>query len=145
LLRGKKIVTPQTSPEGLIANSLLVSPPIDIHNEAYLGLTINRERAQIVLIASPVGGMDIEKVAHEQPEKLLVLPLPAEGAFRTYHYIYLAHFMGWDKNQAEQGIAIVKALTKAFKETDAVLLEINPLVTTDDSKISCSGCQTCCR
>lgn len=131
-LLGRKIVTHQTGPEGLIVNSLLVSPPMDILNEAYLGLTINRELAQIVLIASPIGGMEIEKVALEQPEKLLVLPLPAEGAFRSYHFIYLAHFMGWEGEQAEKGTAIVKALTKAFRGTDALLLEINPLIVTDD-------------
>ena len=59
-LLGKRIVTPQTGPEGLIANTLLVSPLLEIVRESYIGLTINRERAQIILIASPVGGVDIE-------------------------------------------------------------------------------------
>jgi succinyl-CoA synthetase beta subunit len=134
-LLGKKIVTPQTGPQGLIVHSLLVSPLIDIVRESYIGLTINRERAQIVLIASPVGGVDIETVALEQPEKLLVLPLPSEGDFRSYHYLYLAHFMGWKGLQSDRGTSIVKGLTKAFKETDAVLLEINPLVETIEGQL----------
>lgn len=131
-LLGKKIITPQTGPQGLIVRTLLVSPLIDIVSESYLGLTINRERAQIVLIASPVGGVEIETVAAEEPEKVLVLPLPSEGAFRSYHHMYLAHFMGWKSLQCERGTLIVNALTKAFKEMDALLLEINPLVETPD-------------
>lgn len=134
-LLGKKIVTPQTGPEGLIAHSLLVSPHIDIVKESYLGLAINRERAQIVLIASTLGGMDIEKVALEQPEKVLLLPLPIEGTFRSYHFYYIAHFMGWNGTQREYGTALIKSMTKAFLETDAILLEINPLAETKEGQI----------
>ena len=129
-LLGKRIVTPQTGPEGLVANTLLVSPLIEIVREFYIGLTIDRERAQVILIASPVGGVDIETVAVESPEKVLVLPLPAEGVFRTYHLTRLAHFMGWKGKLAEQGVRMVKGLTRTFRERDALLLEINPLVET---------------
>ena len=134
-LLGKKIVTPQTSPEGLIVHTLLLSPLVDIVREFYIGLTIDREKGQIVLIASPVGGVEIEQVALEQPEKVLVLPLPVEGTYRAYHFTYLAHFMGWTGTQSERGTLIVKALTKAFKETDALLLEINPLVETPEGQL----------
>lgn len=134
-LLGKKIVNQQTGSEGMVAHQLLVSPPLDIAHEYYLGLTISRDSAQIVLIASPVGGMDIEKVAEEQPDKVLVLPLPLEGAFRQYQLQRLAKFMGWKDSLAQQGMAIVKALTKAFIETDASLLEINPLVQSPDGHL----------
>ena len=113
-LLGKKIVTPQTGPQGLIVNSLLVSPLMAIAKESYIGLSISREKEQIVLLASPFGGMDIEKAALEEPEKLLVLPLPAEGSFRSYHFYRLANFMGWKGKQAEKGASIIKALTQGF-------------------------------
>lgn len=134
-LLGKTFITPQTGKEGLIAYQLMVSPPLSIVREFYLGLTINREQAQTVLIASPVGGMDIENLAHEQPEKVLILPLPNEGYFRSYHLIRLAKFMGWQGNAAEQGANIVNALVKAFAETDATLLEINPLIETGEGEL----------
>lgn len=134
-LLGKKFITPQTGEDGLVAHQLMVSPPISIAREFYLGMTINREQANIILIASPVGGMEIEKVAHEQPDKVLILPLPSEGYFRSYHLIRLVKFMGWEGKAAEQGANIVNALVKAFVETDASLLEINPLVETSDGEL----------
>lgn len=134
-LLGKKFITPQTGPEGLIAHQLMVSPPIEIAKEFYLGATIDREKGQTILIVSPVGGMDIEKVASEKPEQILVLPLPQEGFFRSYHLIQIAKFIGWKGNLAEQGVNIVNALIKAFIETDASLLEINPLVQTLDDQL----------
>lgn len=134
-LLGKMIVTPQTGPEGLAANVLLVSSLLEIASESYIGLTINRERAQIILIASPAGGVDIEQIALEEPEKLLVLALPPEGAFRPYHLNRLANFMGWKGLQAEQGATIVKGLTQAFRASDALLLEINPLIETKGGEL----------
>jgi succinyl-CoA synthetase beta subunit len=134
-LLGKKIITQQTGAEGLVAHQLIISPPVHIVREYYLGITIDREQAQIVLIASPVGGVEIEQVAHEQPEKVLILPLPVEGAFRSYHLIRLVNFMGWKGELAQQGMILVAALVKAFKETDAFLLEINPLVETEEKKL----------
>lgn len=134
-LFGKKIVTPQTGPEGLIAHQLIVSPPIDIAHEYYIGMTTSRELAQNVLIASPIGGVEIEQVAQERPEKVLILALPTEGVFRSYHFIRLAHFMGWNDGLARQGKSLIEALVKAFIETDASLLEINPLIETPEGQL----------
>lgn len=134
-LLGKKIINEQTGPEGLIAHQIMVSPSISLSHEYYLGMTINREQAQSVLLASPIGGMDIEEVAHSQPEKVLILPLSSEGFFRSYHLIQLAKFMSWKGKIAEQGVNIVNALVKAFIETDASLLEINPLVETLEEEL----------
>ncbi len=133
-LLGKKIINEQTGPEGMVAHQVLISPAVSIAKEFYLGVTVSRERARSVLIASPVGGMDIEHVAHSQPDQVLVLPIPFEGEFRSYHLQRIAKFMGWKEGQAKQGIAIVTALVKAFQETDASLLEINPLVETKEGE-----------
>lgn len=134
-LLGKKIVNEQTGAEGLIAHQLIVSLPMSIVKEYYLGMTINREQAQSVLLASRVGGIDIEKVAQEHPENVLVLPLPSEGFFRSYHLIRIAKFMGWKGSVCEQGVHIVNGLVRAFVETDASLLEINPLIETPDERL----------
>ncbi|CAF24022.1 ADP-forming succinate--CoA ligase subunit beta [Candidatus Protochlamydia amoebophila] len=134
-LIGKKIINEQTGPSGMISHQVLISPAILIKKEFYLGITINRELASRVLIASPIGGVNIEKIAHEQPNQLLMLPIPLEETFRSYHLIRIASFMGWKGKQIQEGVAIIQSLVKAFKETDASLLEINPLVETKEGHL----------
>lgn len=134
-LLGKKIVNEQTGPEGLIAHQILISPLVPIAREYYLGLTIDRERGESVLLASPAGGVDIEQTAEENPSQILVLPIPSDGVFRSYHLLRLAKWMGWKGEMAQQGKMLVSALVKAFKETDASLLEINPLIQTSDQQL----------
>jgi succinyl-CoA synthetase beta subunit len=134
-LLGKKIVNQQTGPEGMIAHQILITPPVTIQKEYYLGAVIDRQKAQGVLIASPEGGMDIEEVAHKYPEKILTFPLPLSGKLRSYHLLRIAKFMGWQGEMAAQGMQILSSLSKAFVETDASLLEINPLVETKEGKL----------
>lgn len=134
-LLGKKIISAQTGSEGLIAHQLLISPPIAIAHEYYIGMTTSRDRGQNILLASPIGGMDIEEVAQQQPDKVLILPLPPEGAFRSYHLARVAKFMGWSGQIAKQGSSLIQALTKAFLDIDATLIEINPLIKTPDEEL----------
>lgn len=134
-LLGKKIVNQQTGPDGMIAHQLLISPTVDIAKEYYLGAIINRELAQGVLIASPVGGVDIEQTAKDTPDKVLILPIPPEGRFHTYELMRVVKFMGWQHNLAKQGMDMIAKLVKAFTETDASLLEINPLVETKEGQL----------
>jgi succinyl-CoA synthetase beta subunit len=129
-LIGLKMVNEQTGPEGIVAHQVLLSQPIDIAREFYLSVLIDRERAQPVLIASAAGGMDIEEVAHKSPEKILRLPLRFDGKLRSYQHLELAKCMGWTGDIAKQGAHLVDKLAKCFVETDAALLEINPLVET---------------
>lgn len=129
-LLGKKIVNEQTGPEGMVSNQLLISPTVDIAKEYYLGAVINRQLAQGVLIISPVGGIDIEKIAQEKPEQVLIIPIPPEGRFHSYQLMQIVKFMGWKNDLAKQGMEIITKLVLAFAETDASLLEINPLVET---------------
>lgn len=135
-LLGKKIINQQTGPEGMVSHQLLLSPLVPIAHEYYLGMTISRERGQSVLIASPIGGVDIEEVAHKEPEKVLFIPLPDEGAFRSYQLVRIAKFMGWNGETAREGMALISALAKAFTENDASLLEINPLIKTEDGHLT---------
>jgi len=134
-LIGMKMVNNQTGPQGVVAHKVLITDPVDIAKEYYLGAIIDRENAVPILIASPEGGMEIEEVAEKTPEKILKLPIQLDGSVRSYHLVRLANFMGWKGETAKQGMKTAKALAKAFIETDADLLEINPLVETPDGDI----------
>lgn len=132
---GMKLVNNQTGPAGVVAHKVLVTPAIDIVKEYYIAALIDRAQAQPILIASPAGGMDIEEVAKESPEKIIKITIPSKGKLRGYQAIELAKFMGWDGQAAKDGIALANALAKAFLESDASLLEINPLVLTKEGSL----------
>jgi succinyl-CoA synthetase beta subunit len=134
-LIGMKMVNQQTGPEGVIAHKVLISKPVDIEKEFYLGAVIDRESARPILIASPEGGMEIEEVAQKTPEKILKIPFELDGKIRSYQLLYLAKFMGWTGAVAKQGMKIAIELAKCFMDTDASLLEINPLVQTKDGEL----------
>jgi succinyl-CoA synthetase beta subunit len=134
-LIGMKMVNNQTGPEGIVAHKIIVTKPVDIKKEYYLGAIIDRENGRPVLIASPEGGMDIEEVAEKFPEKILTVPIDLSGKVATYHLVRLAKFMGWKGETAKQGMKTASGLAKAFIKTDASLLEINPLVESPDGSI----------
>ena len=134
-LIGMKMVNNQTGPQGIVAHKVLITKPVDIAKEYYLGAIIDRDNAIPILIASPEGGVEIEVVAEETPEKILKLPIGLDGSVKPYHLLRLANFMGWKGQTAKQGIRVAASLAKAFIETDSSLLEINPLVETGEGKI----------
>lgn len=134
-LIGMKLVNNQTGPDGVIAHQVMISRPADIEKEYYIGAIIDRERARPVLIASPEGGVEIEEIAAKTPEKILTIPIGLDGSLKPYHALRLTNFMGWKKDQAKLGKKIASGLAKAFIETDASLLEINPLITTPSKEI----------
>lgn len=134
-LIGMKMVNNQTGPAGVVANQILVTDPVDIEKEYYIGAVIDRERAEPILICSPEGGMEIEEVAEKTPEKILKMPIRLDGSLKSYELVRIAKFMGWSGDTAKQGMKVAKALAKAFLDVDAELLEINPLVKSPDGKI----------
>lgn len=135
-LIGMKMINEQTGPEGVVAKKVLISKPIDIAKEFYIGAVIDRDRAQPILIASPEGGMEIEEIAHKMPEKILKMPFGFDGKIRPFQLVRLAKFMGWKGDLAKKGAQIAQGLAKCFMDTDASLLEINPLVQTPDGEIT---------
>ncbi|MDJ0652467.1 MAG: ADP-forming succinate--CoA ligase subunit beta [Simkaniaceae bacterium] len=134
-LIGMKMVNHQTGPRGLIAHKVLITEPVNIAKEYYLGAVIDRDRALPLLIASSEGGVEIEGVAEKTPEKILKLPIRLDGTVRPYHLLRLANFMGWKGARAKQGMRVAASLAQAFIETDSVLFEINPLVETNKGAI----------
>jgi succinyl-CoA synthetase beta subunit len=134
-LIGMKMINNQTGPKGVIAHQVLITEPVDIEKEYYLGAIIDRDQAQPILIASPEGGMDIEEVAVKYPHKILKLPIRLDGTVRSFHLLRLAKFMGWEGKARKQGMQVAAAVAKAFMDLDGSLLEINPLVLSKEGDI----------
>ena len=131
-LIGMKMVNRQTGPEGVVAHRVLVSRPAEIEKEYYLGAAIDRNRATPILIASPQGGMEIEEIAHESPDRILTIPFSEQGRLRHYQLVQLAKFMGWSGDLAHNGMKLTQALCRCFIEKDASMVEINPLILTKE-------------
>lgn len=134
-LLGMRILNRQTGREGMRANQLLMTPAVDILQEYYLAIVVDRSSAALCLIGSPKGGMDIEEVADASPEQLLKLTLPPGGKVRSYQLLHLCKFMGWDSSLHSQAKVLVEGLAKAFWESDSSLIEINPLVVTPGGEL----------
>jgi succinyl-CoA synthetase beta subunit len=132
---GMKLVTPQTGPAGRIVQRLLIEEALDIKRELYLSILVDRAVAAPVIMASTAGGMEIEEVAHKNPELILrETILPATG-LQPYHVRKLAFGLGLSGDAAAAAGPFLQALYRAFLETDASLAEINPLIVTGDGKL----------
>jgi succinyl-CoA synthetase beta subunit len=132
---GMKLVTPQTGPAGRIVQRLLVEEGLDIKRELYLSILVDRAVAAPVIMASTAGGMEIEEVAHKNPELILRETIfPATG-LQPYHARKLAFGLGLSGDAANAAGPFLQGLYKTFLETDASLAEINPLIVTGDGKL----------
>ena len=127
---GKRMRTYQTGPDGQLVRRLWVEQGSDIQDELYAGIAIDRESQLPVLMCSTEGGVEIEKVAEEQPEKILKCAFSPSKGLADADAQRLAAGIGLAGASAEKGAAFLKALAKAFLELDCSLAEINPLVTT---------------
>lgn len=133
-LMGKKIVTPQTGSMGLVSSKILISPQIKYLKEYYIGVLIDRKKAQAVLLISPEGGMEIEEIAEKHPAAIHAEQIPLNGKIRSYRLLTMAKFMGWNEpTQRRNGMILLQNVCRAFLELDASLLEINPLVLLQDN------------
>jgi succinyl-CoA synthetase beta subunit len=126
----KPLVTPQTGPEGVAVNRVLVTSGVDIAREYYLALAVDRANNCPVLIASAEGGVEIEQVAEENPEAIIRQPIDPAGGLRPYQARKLAYRLGFRGQQVRMAGKIMHQLTDLFLGTDASLAEINPLVVT---------------
>src|SRR5512138_925192 len=129
-LFGKKLVTPQTGPEGLRVRRILVEEAVEIAREFYLSLTLDRESSRYCLIASAEGGMEIEEVALKSPEKIHVLNIDPYMGLRPYQARKIALALGLTGSLCEDCVELILNLYKVMLEKDCALVEINPLVVT---------------
>jgi|TARA_B100000768_G_scaffold46980_1_gene45770 succinyl-CoA synthetase beta subunit len=134
---GKNLVTYQTDAKGQPVSRILVETCTDIDQELYLGAVVDRGTRRIIFMASTEGGVEIEKVAEETPEKILKAIIdPVTGA-QPYQGRDLAFKLGLKGVQIKQFVSIFMGLAKLFKEKDLELLEVNPLVITDEGNLHC--------
>jgi succinyl-CoA synthetase beta subunit len=132
---GMKLVTPQTGEEGRVVHRLLIEEGLDIKRELYLSILVDRATGTPVIMASTAGGMEIEEVAKEHPEKILRQPIDPATGLQPFHARKLAFGLGLSPELVTAALPFLQALYRAFIETDASLVEINPLVATGDGRL----------
>jgi succinyl-CoA synthetase beta subunit len=127
---GTRLVTYQTGPSGQIVSRVLVEEGLQISRELYLGLVIDRSTRRAVLMVSPDGGVEIEKVAAETPERLFKVGIEPALGLQPFQARRLAFQLGLSGDQVGKAVRMMMAVYQAFVATDASLVEINPLVVT---------------
>lgn len=127
---GMNLVTHQTGPEGKLVQKLYIESGANIVKEYYLAILFNRMAEQITLIASSEGGMDIEKVAKESPEKIAKVGIDPQIGFKMFHGLEVARVLGLDKDEGKKLISMIAKLYKLYMDKDMNMLEINPLIKT---------------
>jgi succinyl-CoA synthetase beta subunit len=132
---GTRLVTHQSGPEGLPVNVVYVEEGSDIDRELYLSMLVDREVSRVAFIASAAGGMDIEQVAEETPEKIFTVTVAPDAGLQDYQARQLAFGLGLDKQQIRQFGDLVRRLYRLYVESDASLVEINPLIVTKSGDI----------
>ena len=132
---GMTLVTHQTGPEGKVVKKVLVEQGVDIDRELYLGVVLDRAKSRLVMMASTEGGVEIEKVAAEHPEKILKEWIDPALGLQAYQARKLAFGLGLSGKQVSNAVKFMMALYKAFVAKDASLAEINPLVVTKQGDV----------
>src|SRR3954451_24808193 len=132
---GMQLKTHQTGPQGQKVRRLLIEEGADIKKELYVGMVVDRGTQQVVLMASSEGGMDIEEVAAKTPEKIRKVYIDPVQGLTDADADEIALGIGVPEASLPQARTILKALYKAFDETDSSLAEINPLMLTGDGKV----------
>ena len=132
---GMTLVTPQTGPAGKKVQRLLIEQGLAIEHEYYLGMLLDRATGRVTVMASTEGGMDIEEVAHAHPEKILREPINPAVGWQDWQSRRLARKLGLTGKPVAELTRFLRALTRCYDEMDCSLLEINPLITTQDGRV----------
>ncbi len=132
---GMTLVTHQTGPQGKLVRRVLVEQGLDIERELYAGIVLDRAKSQLVYMVSTEGGVEIEKVAAETPEKILKEWIDPAIGFQPYQARKLAFGLGLSGDQFKNAVRFLTVLYKAYVAVDASLAEINPLVVTRDGRV----------
>jgi malate-CoA ligase subunit beta len=134
-LLGTRLVTAQTGPEGLPVHRLLIEQAVTIARELYVGLVLDRKRERIVVVAHPHGGMEIEELAQREPAAILREVIEPAVGMQAFQARELAFGLGLAPAHGTQAAAIMLGAYRAFRELDATMVEINPLVVTPDGRV----------
>ena len=136
-LLGKKLITHQTGPEGREVKRLYVEVSSDIEKEFYLSCLVDRATSKIAFISSDQGGMDIEDVASKSPDKILTTKVELKDEISNEECEKIIQIFKLENNPKIEAISLIKSIYKMFVETDANMVEINPLILTKEKKIIC--------
>jgi succinyl-CoA synthetase beta subunit len=134
---GRTLVTAQTGPAGKQVNRLYIEDGCDIEKEFYLSMLVDRETSRVSFVVSTEGGMDIEKVAHDTPDKIVTFSVDPATGIMAHHGRAVARALGLKGDLAKQAEKLAAQLYKAFVGTDMAMLEINPLVVTKQGELRC--------
>jgi len=134
---GSTLVTHQTGPKGKQVNRLYIEEGSAIEKEFYLSILVDRETSRVAIVASTEGGMNIEEVAHDTPEKIVTISVDPVANICPHHVRRLGKALGLDADLQKQLSPLLTNLYRAFVDTDMTMLEINPLVVTKDKQLIC--------
>ena len=134
---GKNLVTYQTDEHGQPVNSVYITEGVDIARELYLSILLDRATSKLVLMASAEGGVEIEEVAAKTPEKIFKEQINPTTGLMPYQARNIAFKLGFEGEQVKKAVKFMMALYTAFVKTDASIVEINPLVVTEDDDVVC--------
>src|SRR5579875_3869341 len=138
---GMQLVTHQTGPEGQRVQRLLIEETAAIDRELYLGIVLDRAAAKLVFMASQAGGMEIEEVAAKDPEAIRKVYIDPAVGMQAYQARELAFALALEGAMVNQAVKFMLGLYRAYIETDASLLEINPFITTKDDQLFALDCK----
>ena len=132
---GTNLITHQTGPEGVPVQNVLIEEGLEVAEELYLGLVIDGSTKGVVVIASKSGGVNIEEVAENDPEKIIQIPIDPVLGLQGFQGRQIAYALGLSQKQVRIASSILESLYRVFIDVDASLLEINPLVITTDGEL----------
>jgi succinyl-CoA synthetase beta subunit len=134
---GRTLVTNQTGPAGKTVNRVYIEDGAEIETELYLAILVDRQTSQISFVCSTEGGMDIEQVAHDTPDKILTFSVDPATGYQAFHGRRIAFALGLTGNQVKQCVGLMGTLYKLFVDKDMEMLEINPLIVTTKGDLKC--------
>jgi malate-CoA ligase subunit beta len=140
-LLGKRLVTHQTGPEGRVVHRLYVEAAVPIERELYLGLVLDRKTERIMIVAHPQGGMEIEEIARSAPDSILRESVEPAIGMSSFQAREIAYGLGLAPAQVSRAVTTLLGAYRAFRDLDATMVEINPLVVTADGQVLALDCK----
>ena len=134
-LLGATLVTAQTGPEGKVVSRIYVEAAVPFQREIYLGFVLDRRTERIRVLASAQGGMEVEELLHRHPESILQIEVEPAVGLQAFQAREIAFGLGLDSKQVSQALAAIMGCYRAFRDLDATMVEINPLVVTQDDRV----------
>jgi succinyl-CoA synthetase beta subunit len=138
-LLGKRLVTHQTGPRGKVVYRLYVEGAVPIKRELYLGLVLDRQSERVMIAASSAGGMEIEEIAQTQPQSIIRTNVDPAAGMTSFQAREIAFALGLESGLISQAVSTILGCYRAFRDLDATMVEINPLVVTEDGRLIAVG------